>query len=77
MAITINKLTIELYQEADNKIGHEEAEIIVNPVLIGLFDNEKDSFFYTFKSEHGFSFEDKEEIKELFDRIETIVYTCR
>ena len=77
MAITINKLTIELYQEADNTIGSEHAEIIVNPASIGLFHEEKDSFFYIFKSEHGFSFDNKEELKELFDRIETIVYTCR
>lgn len=69
----INKITIELYQEADNEVGSEHAEITVQPVLIGLFNNDKIDHYYTFKSEHGFSFDDKTEIIELFNKIEKIV----
>lgn len=79
MAILINKITVELYQEADNEVGSEHAEIVVNPVLIGLF-NEKDGssdHFYTFKSVDGFSFNDKKEVLELFTKIESIVEQCR
>ena len=79
MAILINKITVELYQEADNEVGSEHAEIVVNPVLVGLF-NEKDGaidHFYTFKSKDGFSFNDKKEVLELFTKIESIVEQCR
>ena len=71
--IKINKITIELYQEADNTVGSEHAEIIVNPVLIGLYNNGKVDHYYTLKSEGGFSFEDKKELISVFDRIEKIV----
>lgn len=71
--IKINKITIELYQEADNDVGSEHAEIIVNPALIGLYNNGKVDHYYTFKSEDGFSFEDKKELVSVFDRIEKIV----
>lgn len=70
----INKIEIELYQEADNEIGSEIAQVIINPALIGLFDKAGDpDFYYTIKSEHGFSFNDFEEVKELFDKLEEIV----
>ena len=71
--MVINKLTIEIYQEADNEVGSELAEIIVNPVLIGLFNNDKPDYFYTFKSEDGFSFNDKDEVLQLFNKISAIV----
>jgi hypothetical protein len=72
--IIVNKLTIEICQEADNSIGSEHAEIIVNPSLISLFDsNGKSTHYYTFKSEGGFSFDDKEEILNLFDKVEKII----
>lgn len=78
MSILINKLTVELYHEADNDIGSEHATIEVNPVLIGLFDtNNNIDHYYTFKSEAGFSFDNKEEISELFTRIEKIVNECK
>lgn len=73
----VNKITIELYQEADNEIGSEHAEIIVNPALIGLWDKDKINHFYTFKSEDGFSFEDKKEVDELFTKIEKIVNSAK
>ena len=69
----INKLTIEIYQEADNEVGSDHAEIIVNPAVIGLFNNDKPDYYYTFKSEDGFSFNDKNEILELFNKIESII----
>lgn len=78
MSIIINKLTIELYQKADNDVGSEHAEIIVNPVLIGLFNDKKeDDYYLTFKSESGFSFENKEEIIGMFTKIEKIINECR
>ena len=79
MGILINKITVELYQQADNEVGSEHAEIVVNPVLIGLF-NEKNGpsdHFYTFKSVDGFSFNDKKEVVELFTKIEAITEQCR
>lgn len=75
--IIINKLTIELYQEAANNIGSENAEIIVNPALIGLYNKDKKDYYYTFKSEEGFSFNDVKEINELFEKIEKIIESCK
>jgi len=75
--IIINKLTIELYQDAVDNIGAENAEIIVNPALIGLYNKDKKDYYYTFKSEDGFSFNDVKEINELFEKIEKIVETCK
>jgi len=69
----INGITIELYQEADNQVGSEHATVEVKPALIELWNGEKNEHFFTFKSEHGFSFNDKEEIIKLFDKIEKIV----
>ena len=79
MSIIINRITIELYQEADNNVGSEHAEIIVKPTLIGLFkelNNEKD-YFLTFKSVHGFSFDSKEELIKLFCNVEKIIDECK
>lgn len=75
--IIINKLTIELYQDADNAIGGENAEIIVNPALLGLYNKDKKDYYYTFKSDEGFSFNNTKEINELFERIEKIVESCK
>ena len=72
----IDKLTIELHQDADNQTGFERAEIIVKPALLGLFNNHKPDYFFQIKSGEGFSFEDKQEIIDLFDRIEEIVSKC-
>lgn len=71
-------MTIELYQESDNNVGSEHAEIIVKPTLIGLFNgnNEKD-YFLTFKSVHGFSFDSKEELIKLFCNVEKIIDECK
>lgn len=70
----INKITFEYYQEADNEVGSEELEVIVNPTLIGLFTNKNECDYYiTLKSEHGFSFDNSDEIIELFKKIEIIV----
>ncbi len=38
MSIQINRVSIEIYQEADNDIGSKHSEIIINPALIGLFE---------------------------------------
>lgn len=78
MSIIINRITIELYQEADNNVGSEHAEIIVKPALIGLFNekNEKD-YFLTLKSVHGFSFNNKEELMKLFFNVEKIIDECK
>ncbi|MFI0436038.1 MAG: hypothetical protein ACH350_10030 [Parachlamydiaceae bacterium] len=73
MSLIINKITIELYQEADNNVGSEHAEIIVNPVLIGLWQKGKVDHYFTFKSEDGFSFNDKEEVLSIFTKVEKIV----
>ena len=71
--IQINKITLDLYQEADNEVGSEHATIEVKPALISLFDDDKIDYFYTIKTDHGFSFNDKEEILELFIRIEKLI----
>lgn len=73
MSLIINKITIELYQEADNNVGSEHAEIIVNPVLIGLWQKGEVDHYFTFKSEDGFSFNDKEEVLSIFTKVEKIV----
>lgn len=71
--IIIDKIKIDIYQDADNELGSEQAEIIVNPALIGLFDDKgNNDYYYTFKSEHGFTFEEGE-IEKLFKKIESIV----
>ena len=75
--IKINKITLDLYQEADNNVGSEHALIEVKPALVDLFDDNKPNYYFTIKSEHGFSFNDKEEIAELFERIETLVYQSK
>lgn len=72
--IKINKITLDIYQEADNEVGSEHAIIEVNPALIDLFEDNKPDYYFTIKTEHGFSFNNKEEISELFERIETLVY---
>lgn len=77
MAIIVNKLTIDLYQEADNYEGSQDAQIIVEPVLIGLFEGDQPTHYFTFKSESGFNFENRKEINELFENIERIVYSCK
>jgi hypothetical protein len=69
----INKITIEFYQEAGNEVGSEHAEIIVEPVLIGLWEKGKQEHYYTFKSEEGFSFDDKKEWDAMFNKVESIV----
>lgn len=69
----INKITIELYQEADNEIGSEHAEIIVQPLLIGLWEKDKEDHYYTFKSEGGVSFDGKEDFLSVFTKIKSIV----
>lgn len=71
--MVINKITLELYQEADNEVGSEHAEIIVNPVLIGLFDKGEVDYYYTFKSTDGFSFNDIEEVMSTFKKVEEMV----
>ena len=72
----INKITIEICQEPDNEVGSQQAEIIVSPALIGLFEHHKPSYYYTIKSPDGFSFNDKQELIELFESIEEIVSKC-
>ena len=68
----INKITFEYWQEADNDVGSESLEIIVNPALIGLFkDNGEINYFFTLKSEDGFSFDDSKELIDLIKNIET------
>ena len=69
----INKIEIEFYQESDNEVGSEDLLITINPSLIGLFKEGKPDYFYTFKTAHGFSFNDKNEIIEIIDKIESII----
>lgn len=68
----INKITFEYWQEADNDVGSESLEIIVKPALIGLFKNNGEiNYFFTLKSEDGFSFDDSKELIDLMENIET------
>lgn len=69
----INKITIEFYQEADNEVGSEDCTITVNPTLIGLYNKGKATHYYTFQSEHGFSFDDGNEYMEMFRKVESIM----
>ena len=73
----INKITFEYYQEADNEVGSEELEVIVNPALIGLFKDNKSDYYITLKSEHGFSFNNSDEVIELFQKTEILVNQFR
>ena len=68
----INKITFEYWQEADNDVGSEILEITVKSALIGLFkDNGDIDYFFTLKSEDGFSFDDSKELIDLIENIET------
>ena len=70
--IQVTKITLEITQEASNTVGFENAEISVNPALLNLFDGDKPDYYFTIKTDDGFSFDDKNEIIELFTRIEKI-----
>jgi ethanolamine utilization protein EutA (predicted chaperonin) len=74
----VNRMTIELFREADNEVGSEHMEIIVNPALIGLH-NEKgeDDYYLTLKSEDGFSFEDAKEIMDTLENVVKMVEQCK
>ncbi len=69
----VRKITIEFYQEADNQVGSEHAEITINPVLIDLWNKDKPEHYYTFKSEDGFSFDDEIELMKLFNKAKEMV----
>lgn len=69
----INKIEIEFYQEADNEVGSEDLTITANPALIGLYNNGKSDHYYTLKSEHGWSFDDGNELMEMFRKVESIM----
>ena len=69
----INKIQIEFYQEADNEVGSEDLTITVNSTLIGLYNKGKATHYYTLKSEHGWSFDDGNELIEMFRKVEYIM----
>jgi len=69
----INKIEIEFYQQADNEVGSEDFIITVNPVLIGLYNKGKADHYYTLKSEHGWSFDNGDELMEMFRKVESIM----
>ncbi len=69
----IDKITIDVWQEADNEVGSESITIEICPALMGLYkDNGEIDYYLKLKSKDGFSFEDKTELIELINKVEKI-----
>lgn len=76
--IIIDKIKIEVWQEADNEVGSESMTIELCPALIGMYkDNGEVDYYIKMTSEYGFSFEDKTELMQLIDKVERIALEAK
>ena len=75
--MVIQKIEIEISSESSN-CEVEIATITANSSLYGIFDkNGVDDYYITIKSETGVSFDDKEELIGLIDKLANAVNSLK